>query len=196
MKAVSFDYWDTLYIGAALPERVKLRREAMRRHWLLARVNVQPKQDCEYPADALEAVDNALLILPPPLIPGAYETLRTLARRAPLAIVSDTGFASGRAQDRLLEKDGVREYFAVTIYAMDVGQPTPWSDPFLTAIAAFGVEPHEIIHVGDNERRDVRGALDMGMRAVRLDAMRSGGPSEAEFVARSFEELREYLADA
>lgn len=195
MKAVSFDYWDTLYVGAALPERVKLRSEAMR-HCLLARVNVQPKEDCEYQADALEAVDNALLILPPPLIPGAYETLRTLARRVPLAIVSDAGFASGRAQDRLLEKDGVRVYFAATIYAMDGGHPRPWSEPFLTAIAAFEVEPHEIIHVGDNEHTDVRRALDVGMRAVRLDAMRSGGPSEAEFVARSFEELREYLAGA
>ena len=39
----------------------------------------------------------------------------------------------------------------------------------------------------------MRGALDAGMRAVRLDVVRSGGPSEAEFVAKSYEELVGYL---
>ena len=39
----------------------------------------------------------------------------------------------------------------------------------------------------------MRGALDAGFRAIRLDVVRTGGPSEAEFVARSFEELTEYL---
>jgi HAD superfamily hydrolase (TIGR01509 family) len=235
VKAISFDYWDTLYIGAALPERIKLRKEAVRRllsaygrilpeqefadlyarsgdeadrwwreehrgftaadriHWLLSRVNVQPKPDCEYLAGALEAVDNALLILPPPLIPGAYATLRALARRVPLAIISDTGFASGRAQDRLLEKDGVRVYFAATVYSMDVGHAKPRPEPFRVAAAALALAPEDIVHIGDDERTDVRGALDAGMRAVRLDVIRSGGPSAAEFVARDFEELTEYL---
>jgi len=55
------------------------------------------------------------------------------------------------------------------------------------------VAPNEILHIGDNERTDVRGALSAGFRAVRLDVVRKGGPSEAEFVARSFEELSEYL---
>ena len=53
--------------------------------------------------------------------------------------------------------------------------------------------PGEILHIGDNERTDVRGALAAGFRAIRLDVVRDGGPSEAEFVARSFEELSAYL---
>ena len=53
--------------------------------------------------------------------------------------------------------------------------------------------PDEILHIGDNERTDVRGALAAGFRAIRLDVVRDNGPSEAEFVARSFEELSQYL---
>ena len=34
-----------------------------------------------------------------------------------------------------------------------------------------------------------------GFRAIRLDIVRDSGPSAAELVARSFEELREYLLD-
>ena len=50
-----------------------------------------------------------------------------------------------------------------------------------------------MLHIGDNERTDVRGALDAGMRAIRVDFVRQNGPSAAELVASSFDELTDYL---
>ena len=237
IRAITFDYWDTLYEGGALPERVALRRTAVgallgaygrdlpeeqlralyeasgreaerwwseehrgyttqeRLRWILERAAVTPRDDCRHVAAAVDAVDNALLMLPPAMLPGAWQMLRTLSRRTPLAVISDTGFASGRAQDRLLEKDGARKFFAATIYSMDVGHAKPRPEIFAAAVETLGVEPHEIIHVGDNERTDVRGALASGLRAIRLDVVRQGGPSEAEFVAKSFEELSAYVGE-
>jgi len=119
--------------------------------------------------------------------------LRTLSRRLTLAVISDTGFASGRAQDRLLEKDAARGFFGATIYSMDVGHAKPRPEIFAAALATLGLPAAEILHVGDNERTDVRGALAAGFRAVRLDVVRASGPSEAEFVARSFDELTDYV---
>src|SRR5207248_360042 len=98
------------------------------------------------------------------------------SRHLVLAVVSDTVFASGRAQDRLLEKDGARSFFAATIYSMDVGHAKPRPEIFRAAIETLGVAPEQILHIGDNERTDVRGALDAGMRAIRLDVVRPGGP--------------------
>jgi putative hydrolase of the HAD superfamily len=235
LRAVSFDYWDTLYEGAALPERVSLRRAALRRmfeeigcplpdeefvtlyrasgaeaerwwreehrgytaderiRWMLNRLRIERPADCEHVARACQAVDDALLHHPPALLPGAAEMLRSVAGRHLLAITSDTGFASSRAQDRLLEHDGIESLFAVRTYSMDVGHANPRPEPFLATIQALGLEPGEIIHVGDNERTDVRGALDAGMRAIRFDLVKQNGPSAAEFVAESCEELREYL---
>ncbi len=235
IRAITFDYWDTLYEGGALPERVALRRTAVgallgaygrelpeeqlralyeasgheaerwwseehrgyttqeRLRWILERAAVTPRENCRHVAAAVDAVDNALLMLPPAMLPGAWQMLRTLSRRVTLAVISDTGFASGRAQDRLLEKDGARKFFAATIYSMDVGHAKPRPEIFAAAVETLGVPAHEILHVGDNERTDVRGALAAGFRAIRLDVVRTGGPSEAEFVAKSFEELTEYL---
>ncbi|HEV7991733.1 MAG TPA: HAD family hydrolase [Gemmatimonadaceae bacterium] len=235
LRALTFDYWDTLYEGGALPERVALRRTAVgallgaygralpedqlrllyeesgreaerwwseeqrgyttndRLRWILERASVAPREGCEHVAAAADAVDNALLMLPPAMLAGAWPMLRTLRRHFTLAVISDTGFASGRAQDRLLEKDGARDFFAATIYSMDVGHAKPRPEIFATAVQTLGIPAHEILHIGDNERTDVRGALAAGFRAVRLDVVRAGGPSEAEFVARSFEELRDYL---
>jgi putative hydrolase of the HAD superfamily len=235
LRALTFDYWDTLYEGGALPERVAMRRTAVgallgaygralpeeqlralyeasgheaerwwseehrgyttneRLRWILERAAVKPRDPCEHVATAADAVDNALLMLPPAMLAGAWQTLRVLRRHFRLAIVSDTGFASGRAQDRLLEKDAARAFFTATIYSMDVGHAKPRPEIFAAAVETLGVAPNEILHIGDNERTDVRGALAAGFRAVRLDVVRHGGPSEAEFVARSFEELSEYL---
>ena len=237
IRAVTFDYWDTLYEGGALPERVALRRTAVgallgaygrdlpdeqlralyeasgreaerwwseehrgyttqeRLRWILERAAVTPRENCHHVAAAVDAVDNALLMLPPAMLPGAWQMLRTLSRRVPLAVISDTGFASGRAQDRLLEKDGARKFFAATIYSMDIGHAKPRPEIFAAAVETLNVAPHEIIHVGDNERTDVRGALAAGFRAIRLDVVRQGGPSEAEFVAKSFEGLTRYIEE-
>jgi FMN hydrolase / 5-amino-6-(5-phospho-D-ribitylamino)uracil phosphatase len=235
LRALTFDYWDTLYEGGALPERIAMRRTAVgallgaygralpeeqlralyeesgreaerwwseehrgyttndRLRWILERASVKPRDPCEHVATAADAVDNALLMLPPAMLAGAWQMLRVLRRHFSLAIVSDTGFASGRAQDRLLEKDAARAFFSATIYSMDVGHAKPRPEIFAAAVETLGVAPNEILHVGDNERTDVRGALAAGFRAVRLDVVRHGGPSEAEFVARSFEELSQYL---
>ena len=235
LRALTFDYWDTLYEGGARPERVALRRTAVgallgaygralpeaqlralyeesgheaerwwseehrgyttadRLRWILERAALTPREGCEHLASAADAVDNALLMLPPAMLPGAWPMLRALSRRFDLAVISDTGFASGRAQDRLLEKDGARALFRATVYSMDVGHAKPRPEIFAAAQATLGIPAGEILHIGDNERTDVRGALAAGFRAIRLDVVRQGGPSEAEFVARSFGELREYL---
>jgi putative hydrolase of the HAD superfamily len=248
VRAVSLDFWDTLYDGDNLPERIAYRRDAVRAllasydvevgeqeitelyveaareadrwwreehrgytttdrlHWMLERVGAQPRPDCEHVATACTAVDDALLRFPPPLLPGAADAVRELAARVPLAIISDTGFASGRAQNALLRQDGLLDLFRATVYSMDVGYAKPRPEPFTAAVEALGVAaPGDVVHVGDNERTDVRGALAAGLRAIRLDVVRPGSSSgfdaadeddsAAELVARSFDELVEYLDD-
>ena len=240
MKAVTLDFWDTLYDSENLPERLAFRRDAIRAllaeygveladrevmqlyiesaraadrwwseehrgytttdrlHWMLERAGARPRPECEHVAAACQAVDQALLRYPPPLLPGAADALRALAARVPLAIVSDTGFASGRAQDALLEQDGLLDLFRATVYSMDIGHAKPRPEPFAAAVQALGVSAaSDVVHVGDSERTDVGGALAAGLRAIRLDVVRRERhqlvDSDAEFVATSFDALVEYL---
>ena len=235
LRAITLDYWDTLFIGTAMPERIVRRQEALLRmletlgspvaadvfdklyresgaeanrwwrdehrgyhtadriRWILKRLAIERPADCEHIAAAIIEVDRALLDYPPPLLPGAVEALQALSGRFALAIVSDTGFASGRAQDVLLEREGIRGLFTATIYSMDVGHAKPRPEIFRAALDALGVAAGETLHVGDNERTDVAGALAMGMRAVRIDALREAGNSSSEHVATSLEGLASYL---
>jgi len=234
LRAITFDYWDTIYLGASNAARVKRRRDALaemlerlgcpipsdfealyvasaveanrwwrdehrgyttadRIRWLLTQLAIERPVDCAEIATAVEQVDRSLIDHPPALLAGAREVLARLGERFALAIVSDTGFAGGRAQDRVLELDSLRQHFAATIYSMDVGHAKPRPEPFRAALAALGVAPHETLHVGDIERTDVAGALASGLRAVRLDAVRQGGPSAAEFIAPTLDALATYL---
>lgn len=250
IRAITLDFWDTLYDGGNLPERLSLRQRAIgallgayglelpdhevsrlyvasareadrwwreehrgyttaeRLHWMLERAGSAPRPQCEHIATACDAVDEALLRYPPPLLPGAADAVRMLAARVPLAIVSDTGFASGRAQDALLEQDELLGFFTATVYSMDIGHAKPRPEPFAAAVSALAIaSPGDVIHVGDNERTDVGGALASGLRAIRLDVVRAGGwsaaedaarwdgESAAEFVATSFEELVDYIEE-
>jgi HAD superfamily hydrolase (TIGR01549 family) len=171
-------------------------RTEERIRWILDRLAVERPGDCEHVAAAVAAVDEALVRWPAPLIDGMHDLVTTLAGRVPLAIVSDTGFASGEAQDALLERDGLLDRFAVRVYSMDIGHCKPRREPFAAALDRLGVPAHEVLHVGDIERTDVRGALDAGMRAVRVDFKWDSGASAAEHVARTPDELAAYLLDA
>lgn len=235
LRAITLDYWDTLYLGASVPERVRRRREGVGRmleaigvplpaeqfeqlyrasaaeaerwwreehrgytsgdriRWILAELGVERPTECEHLAAACQLVDDTLVEIPPPLLPGAREALAALGERYRLAIVSDTGFASGRAQDRLLERDGLLGAFDATLYSVDVGVAKPKPAIFHAALDALDVAPGEALHVGDNEFTDVAGALAVGMRAVRLDVVQERGETRAERVARSLTELADYL---
>ena len=236
LKAITLDYWDTIYHAISAPDRVRKRHESLqamlrrlgadvpaeeftrlykasaveadrwwrdehrgystadRIRWLLAQLAIERPEHCEHIALAVEEIDETLTAVPPPLLDGASDGIRALASKFKLAVISDTGFASGRAQDKLLAQDGLLEHFSATVYSVDVGHAKPRPEPFRRALELLGVQPHEALHVGDIERTDVGGALAIGMRAVRLDQVRPGGSSDAEYVATSYRDLVRYLS--
>ena len=63
-----------------------------------------------------------------------------------------------------------------------LGALKPQPVPFRAVAEALGLAPSDVVHVGDRERLDVRGALGAGLRAWRFDP-RGDGSSRAE---RSF----------
>ena len=231
LRAITLDYWDTLYDGATESVRVVKRSAALRSlvaalgrempdaewdavyrasgeeaerwwhaqkgyvaadriRWMLDHLGLSCDVADPRMAEVVRLVDDALLDHPPPLLPGAAEAVRAFAEAGlRLAIVSDTGFASGAAQTEILARDGLATCFDAIVYSCDVGHPKPHPVPFRAALDALGLPPQEVLHVGDIERTDVAGALAAGMRAVRIDVLRHSGPSAAELVAKSWDDI-------
>ena len=74
----------------------------------------------------------------------------------------------------LLEELGIAGRFAEIVYSAEVGFEKPHPGIFESALARLAVEPEEVLHVGDDRRRDVEGAQALGMNAVLLDRSGAG----------------------
>ena len=87
--------------------------------------------------------------------------LARMAARFPLISISN-----GTAE---LERIGLHGHFQFSILAGDVGVAKPDPGIFRHACARLGIDPGNVLHVGDDPLADVVGARDAGMRTVWLN---------------------------
>ena len=111
--------------------------------------------------------------IPPNPIPGVEQSLRTLAGRYKLCVVSDTIVTPGEGLRRLLEVHGLKQYFSGFVFSDEVGRAKPHRRMFESAAIQLGVELSEMVHIGDRDTNDVKGPQALGMKAVLFTAKRA-----------------------
>lgn len=94
--------------------------------------------------------------------PGVKSTLSKL-RKFKLAIVSDA--PRNKAWQRLVAC-GLDGHFDVVVTYPDTGQLKPSPMPFKRLLSELKLPPSEILFVGDNPGRDIKGAKKMGMKTA------------------------------
>lgn len=92
------------------------------------------------------------------LYSDALQALAFLSARFPLVALSN-----GNAD---IHRIGIGGYFSASISAQDFGVAKPDPRIFQAAASAAGVQPHEVLHVGDDAALDVLAALGCGMQTV------------------------------
>ena len=102
-----------------------------------------------------------------PEVPDVLEKLR--ARGLRLGVISNFD----RRLYSNLEDIGLAGYFDHVTISSEVGADKPHARIFQRALAAFGVAPHEALHVGDDPVRDWAGAESAGLGVFRLDRPRN-----------------------
>ncbi|MFH1239673.1 MAG: TIGR02253 family HAD-type hydrolase [Candidatus Diapherotrites archaeon] len=80
-----------------------------------------------------------------------------------LGIVSDAPVMQGWL--RLAALDLV-DFFDVVVTLDDTGQAKPHKMPFEKAISVLNLKPEDILFVGDNPKRDILGAKQVGMKTA------------------------------
>jgi putative hydrolase of the HAD superfamily len=110
------------------------------------------------------------LTAPASLNAEAPEVLQRLhERNLKIGLICNTGRGPGHALRELMRREGVLDYFDITIFSDEVGYGKPDTRIFLTAAKKLGLEPSDILHVGDNIENDVRGAQGIGMKTLLFD---------------------------
>ena len=99
-----------------------------------------------------------------PLLPGAVETVRSLAARWPLGLASSS---NRELIDLVLETSGLVPYFTATVSSEEVPRGKPAPDVYLEAARRLGVDPRRCAAVEDSEN-GIRSAKDARMRVIAI----------------------------
>ena len=95
------------------------------------------------------------------LFDDAILALEFLSKRFPVVALSN-----GNAD---IERIGIKRYFRASISAQAFGVGKPDAQIFHAAAGAVDVYPANVLHIGDDARLDVLGALNAGMQTAWLN---------------------------
>jgi putative hydrolase of the HAD superfamily len=120
--------------------------------------------------EGTEIKDEAGLVLSAELIPKAYQLLAALAEQGyRLALVAD-GFV--KSFETIFEQHKFGTYFEVQIISETIGVAKPDAKMFKVALEQLAIKPEayaQVLMVGNNLNRDIKGANLMGLTSIWLD---------------------------
>lgn len=154
----------------------------------------------ELPAPALEEVirihEEMEIIVAPDPIAGAGTALAQLAQEYALCVVSDAIVSPGRILRQWLELQGLAQYFSGFAFSDEVGHAKPHADMFAAAAKQVGVELSEMVHIGDRDHNDIKGAQALGMKTILFTATRDRDAklTSADAICGSYAELPAIIA--
>jgi len=99
-------------------------------------------------------------------VPQEYsETIRLLSEQYYIGLVADIWSPKNLWIDEF-ERAGILDCFDILLFSSDSGIVKPSRKLFMNALEQLGVEPEDVLVVGDSPRRDLGGALAAGLECV------------------------------
>ena len=147
-----------------------------------------PDQDFNRTVAELEDME---IKLPPDPVDGVGPVLAEISKIYPLAVVSDAIVSPGRNLRKWLEMHGLLQFFSGFAFSDEVGRSKPDPAIFQSAASQLGAELNAMVHIGDREHNDIKGAHAMGMKAILFTATRDtdAGNTTADAVCRGYSDL-------
>ncbi|RLD83164.1 MAG: hypothetical protein DRJ10_04020 [Bacteroidetes bacterium] len=127
----------------------------------------------------------------PNFVDGVHEAIKTLSKDYKLAVISDTIFSPGTVLRKLLEGEGLLQYFNTFVFSDEAGCSKPAECVFNAAQKGLDVEFNEMVHIGDREHNDIFGPKKMGMHSILCLAAldRGSDRNNADAFFKNYNEL-------
>lgn len=158
----------------------RLFSEAKHGKYTIAEVmDLYPKEFCAtagYPPEAVEPFTHAFRQAwgeTHALVPETKETLEALRARGYRLFAASNSFA--HLQRSRLQHAGILSFFEDTYISMDIGYDKPDIRFFEEALRRCGLQPSEVLMVGDSMTTDILGARAAGMDTCFFDRREGRG---------------------
>jgi len=124
----------------------------------------------------LRGVCHNLFMKHPPYLYSndTLEVLESLSKQVPLVLISNTVLIDGGILKPVINGLGIGKYFKRMIFSSDVNMSKPNTLIFKIAHEMICERKEHILHVGDNPITDVKGAMDYGFKARRINSTNHG----------------------
>lgn len=233
LRALTFDFWGTLYQNAyAYEERLTLLEETLERQghrhpresmtaafeharsvwdtiWRQEQRSISIDRwleellghlGVELPADAAAQLGQDIEEVyvhgsDPRPVPGVEEVLPSLHQTYHLGLISDTGLTPGRVLRRVMRRDGLLSFFDAVTFSDELGVAKPKPEPFRRTLEVLKTPPEKAAHIGDLPETDLKGARQVGMKAILFLGVseREDGRAMADGVFETYAELEQVL---
>lgn len=136
-------------------------------HTIAEVMDLYPAEFCEragYPSEAVEPFTHGFRKAwgtTHTLVPEAKETLETLRSKGYRLFAASNSF--GHLQRSRLEHAGILHYFEDTYISMDIGYDKPDVRFYEEALRRCGLQPQDVLMVGDSMTTDIVGAQQAGL---------------------------------
>ncbi|MBO6520256.1 MAG: HAD family hydrolase [Rhodospirillales bacterium] len=110
--------------------------------------------------------------IPPDILPGVKDAIQRLSSRYRLCVVSDTIVTTGAGLREMLAHHDLLQYFTGFAFSDEVGRSKPHRAMFEAAREQMDVPFEEMVHIGDRDNKDIKGAQALGMKAILYTAKR------------------------
>jgi HAD superfamily hydrolase (TIGR01662 family) len=123
-------------------------------------------------------------------VPGAENALVDLSGRYDLFLATNAGLSGTTEVIRALQRVGAEKYFKQVFTAIEIGYEKPDIRFFSAIIEKLGAVPSELVMIGDNYEKDIRGAKNAGLKTVFFNPKgRTGNFEDADAVIGEMKEL-------
>ncbi|MEI6045875.1 MAG: HAD family hydrolase [Chloroflexota bacterium] len=126
--------------------------------------------------EQIEAALGKLIALHPPFLieKDLPQTLQLLKESGyQLGVISNSGTITGKNMRRALKVLGLVDFFDLLVFSEEVRIAKPHPGMFNYIITKMELAPSELLHIGDNLRADVGGAIGAGCRTLHYSSASS-----------------------
>ncbi len=123
--------------------------------------------------------------------------VRQLAVNYPLALISDTGYISGMYIREFLRKEDIISSFKSLVFSDEQEFCKPHTSVFQKTCKKLNIPCSQLIHIGDLEKTDIKGAKDSGSIGIRYTGWNNGPPddSQADHIINNYNDLLHTIKD-
>ena len=123
------------------------------------------------------------------------KAIKELSQKYKIILISDTGFEPGKALRKAISSTGLKDIFKYEVFSDETGYSKPDKRAFELASKISETDLTDMIHIGDREEKDIKGAKNLGMHSILFTGFRDTDKeiTTADHIIASWDEIKKLL---